>query len=165
MLQYHTCMQYTVRHNTYTEMNLSTVKWAQWDETQYRELLVLFICVCSSLCTSVAHNIAQNRSDNFPSCPPDNHHCSNDVYLRERGELAHLEIDRSLSCLIVFVREHFKTLCARKPSDVALLTNGIVSVVVAWSSAASWCILTTCISWHSTSPSVSSSFRRPYASL
>ena len=33
----------------------------------------------------VAHNIAQNRSDNFPSYPPDNHHCSDDVYLRERG--------------------------------------------------------------------------------
>jgi len=24
----------------------STVKWAQWDKTQSRELLVLFICVC-----------------------------------------------------------------------------------------------------------------------
>ena len=41
--------------------------------------------VCSSLCTVVAHNTAQNRPDNFPSCPPDNHHCSDDVYLRERG--------------------------------------------------------------------------------
>ena len=45
----------------------------------------LFICVCIALCTIVAHNIAQNRPDNFPSCPPDNHHCSDDVYLRERG--------------------------------------------------------------------------------
>ena len=27
-------------------MNLSTVKWAQWDKTQSRELLGLFICVC-----------------------------------------------------------------------------------------------------------------------
>ena len=34
---------------------------------------------------TVAHNTAQNRPDNFPSCPPDNHHCSDDVYLRERG--------------------------------------------------------------------------------
>jgi len=66
-------------------MNLSTVKWTQRDKTQSRELLVLFICVCSSLCTIVAHNIAQNRPDNFPSCPPDNHRCSDDVYLRERG--------------------------------------------------------------------------------
>ena len=66
-------------------MNLSTVKWAKWDKTQSRELLVLFICVCSSLCTIVAHNTAQNRPDNFPSCPTDNHHCSDDVYLRERG--------------------------------------------------------------------------------
>jgi len=43
----------------------------------------MFICVCSSLCTTVAHNTAQNRPDNFPCCPPDNHHCSDDVSLRE----------------------------------------------------------------------------------
>jgi len=36
-------------------------------------------------CTIVAHNIAQNRPDNFPSNPPDNHHHSDDVYLREGG--------------------------------------------------------------------------------
>jgi len=72
------------QNNTYTKMNLSTVKWAQWDKTQFRELLGLFICVCSSLCTTVAHNTAQNRHDNFPSCPPDTHHYTDDVYLRER---------------------------------------------------------------------------------
>ena len=66
-------------------MNLRTVKWAQRDKTQSRELLGLFICVCSSLCTIVAHNTAQNRPDNFPACPPDSHHCSDDVYLREGG--------------------------------------------------------------------------------
>ena len=68
-------------------MNLSTAKWAQWEKTQYRELLGLFLCVCIALCTIVAniHNIAQNRPDNFPSYPLDNHRCSDDVYLRERG--------------------------------------------------------------------------------
>jgi len=45
----------------------------------------LFICVCIALCTIVAHNIAQNRPDSFPPYPPDNHHCSDDVYLREWG--------------------------------------------------------------------------------
>jgi len=73
------------QNNIYTKMNLSAVKWAQRDKTQSRELLDLFICVCSSLCTIVAQNIAQNRPDNFPSYSPDKHHCSNDVYLRERG--------------------------------------------------------------------------------
>ena len=61
------------------------MKWAQWDKTQSRDLLGLFICVCIALCTIVAHNIAQNRPDNFPPYPPDNHHCSDDVYLREGG--------------------------------------------------------------------------------
>jgi len=45
----------------------------------------LFICVCIALCTIVAHNIAQNRPDSFPPYPPDNHHCSDDVYVREGG--------------------------------------------------------------------------------
>jgi len=34
-------------------MNVSTVKWAQRDKTQSRELLGLFVCVCVSLCTTV----------------------------------------------------------------------------------------------------------------
>jgi len=34
------------------------------------------------------YNIAQNRPDNFPSYPLDNHHCSDDVYLREGGNIA-----------------------------------------------------------------------------
>jgi len=80
-----TILHSQTQNNTYTKMNLNRVKWAQWDKTQSRELLVLFICMCSSLCTIVTHNTAQNRPDNFPSCPPDNHHCSDDVYLRERG--------------------------------------------------------------------------------
>ena len=45
------------------------------------------VCVCITLCTTVAHNIAQNRPDNFPYYPPDNHHCSDDVYLTEGGWL------------------------------------------------------------------------------
>ena len=45
----------------------------------------LFICVPIALWTSVAHNIAQNRPDNFPAYPLDNHHCSDDVYLKEGG--------------------------------------------------------------------------------
>ena len=80
----YTCMQCT-QSNTHTKMNLRTVKWAQSDKTQSRELLGLFICVCIALCTIVAHNIAQNRPDNFLSYPPDNHHCSDDVYLRAGG--------------------------------------------------------------------------------
>jgi len=66
-------------------MNLSTVKWTQWDKTQSRELLGLFICVCIALCTIVAYNTAQNRPDNFPSYPLDNHRWSDDVYLRKKG--------------------------------------------------------------------------------
>jgi len=68
MLQYYTCMQYsdTQKINTYTKMNLSTVKWAQWDKTQSRELLDVFICVCIALCTIVAHNIAPKNRIIFP---------------------------------------------------------------------------------------------------
>jgi len=71
---------YTI--HTYTKMNLSTVKWAQWDKTQSRELLGLFMCVCIALCTTAAHNTAQNRPDNFLSYPPDNHHSSHHYTFR-----------------------------------------------------------------------------------
>jgi len=49
--------------------------------------LMMMMMMCIALCTIVAHNIAQNRPDNFPPYPPDNHHCSDDVYLREGGVL------------------------------------------------------------------------------
>jgi len=42
----------------------------------------LLICVCISLCTTVVHNTAQDSSDNFPSCPPGNHHSLDDVHWR-----------------------------------------------------------------------------------
>ena len=39
-----------------------------------------------ALCTIVAHNIAQNRPDDFPlTLQTIAYHCSDDVYLRERG--------------------------------------------------------------------------------
>jgi len=43
----------------------------------------MFVHCTVALCTTVAHNTTQNRPDNFPSYTPDNHHCSDDVYLRE----------------------------------------------------------------------------------
>jgi len=75
---------HTTHSNTQYKNESSTVKWAQWDKTQSRELLVCsYVCASIALCTIVAHNIAQNRHDSFPPYPPDNHHISNDVYLRE----------------------------------------------------------------------------------
>jgi len=45
--------------------------------------------VCIALCTIVAHNIAQNRPDSVSPYPPDDHHSSDDVYLREGGGREH----------------------------------------------------------------------------
>jgi len=50
--------------------------------------------VCIALCTIVAHNIAQNRPDSFPPYPPDDHHSSNDVYLREGGDRQWTGVDK-----------------------------------------------------------------------
>ena len=49
----------TVIHNT--KMNLSTVKWAQWDKTQSWELLVCSY-VCASHCAQLLHTIL-HRTD------------------------------------------------------------------------------------------------------
>jgi len=43
--------------------------------------------MCIWLCTTVIHNTAQNSSDNIPSYPPDNHHCS-EWCLLERREVS-----------------------------------------------------------------------------
>ena len=65
----------TVTHNIPThKLNLTN-----------KQLLGLFICVCTALYTTAAHNTAQNRRDNFPSYHPDNHHCS------DGGGNGHLE--------------------------------------------------------------------------
>jgi len=61
--------------------------------------------VCIALCTIVAHNIAQNRPDSFPPYPPDNHHCSDDVYLKEGGRSSRTfkqKIQRLSKIIIVF---------------------------------------------------------------
>ena len=50
-------------------MHTQKLIWAQWDKTQSRDLLAPFICVCIALCTIVAHNIVQNRPDNFSPLP------------------------------------------------------------------------------------------------
>jgi len=42
VLQTHACIQHTVIHNT--KMNLSTVKWAQWDKTQSRRITQKVLC-------------------------------------------------------------------------------------------------------------------------
>jgi len=42
-----------------------------------------------ALCTTFTHNIAQNKPDEiFPVFLPDNHHCTDDVYLRDGGRTA-----------------------------------------------------------------------------
>jgi len=44
------------------------------------------VTVYIALCTTFAHNTAQNKPDKiFSFFPPDNHHCTDDVYLREWG--------------------------------------------------------------------------------
>jgi len=75
----HSNTQYK-NESKHSEMGLGPVR-----QNPIQRTVSLFICVCIALCTIIAHNIAQNRPDSFPPYPPDNHHCSNDVYLREGG--------------------------------------------------------------------------------
>jgi len=44
---------------------------------------------CAQYCT--------NRPDNFPSYPPDNHHCSDDAYLREGGASKYITVTTEVS--------------------------------------------------------------------
>jgi len=60
------------------------------------------VCVCIALCTIVAHNIAQNRPDNFPSYPPDNRLFRHTVSSQLQDECslvgANSETGRSSTC-------------------------------------------------------------------
>ena len=60
-------------------MNLSTVKWAQSNKTQSRELLGLFICVCIALRTIALHTILHRTDLIISLLPPDNRQCSDDA--------------------------------------------------------------------------------------
>ena len=87
----YTFMQYTViqKIHTFTYIHKNEYKHSEMGPVKQNPIqrtVSLFICVCIALCTIVAHNIAQNRPDNFPPYPPDNHHCSDDVYLRKGGQ-------------------------------------------------------------------------------
>jgi len=72
--------------------------------------------VCIALCTIVAHNIAQNRPDSFPPYPPDNHHCSDDVYLKEGGKTKKMR--ESLVCL-----DRMHRFCAKQKENWGQLAN------------------------------------------
>jgi len=74
MLQYYTCMQYTdiQKTHTYTRM------WANAQRDG-----------------RPGKYIAQNRPDNFPSYPPDNHNCSDDVCLRDGSDVDKLSAKTS----------------------------------------------------------------------
>jgi len=63
VLQTYICIQHTVIHNT--KMNLSTVKWAQWDKTQSRELLVCSY-VCALHCAQFLHTMHRTDVIVFP---------------------------------------------------------------------------------------------------
>ena len=78
---------HTVYNNTHNTCKNES-KHSEMDPVRQNPIqrtVSLFICVCIALCTIVAHNIAQNRPDSFPPYPPDDHHISDDVYLREGG--------------------------------------------------------------------------------
>jgi len=48
------------------KLNLTQQKYTYTNKLTNKQLLGLFICVCIALCTTVAHNTVQNRSNNFP---------------------------------------------------------------------------------------------------
>ena len=65
-------------------MNLRTVKWAQWDKTQPRELRTAHL----SVLMTVDNFSTQYSTEQFwksPLLPPDNYHSSDVVYWRRRG--------------------------------------------------------------------------------
>ena len=125
-------MQYysDTQNNTYTTTNLSTLKWAQWDKTQCRELLGLFICVCIALCTIVAHNIAHNKPNHILSYPLDNHNCSSHVIsCRSVTDGASLSVSKSklVYSIWIFIDSNVKI---NGPTNVTTFDNRICPITM-----------------------------------
>jgi len=78
----HTTQSNTQYKNESKHSEMGTVR-----QNPIRELLVCSY-VCASHCAQLLHTIL-HRTDliDFPPYPPDNHHYSDDVYLREGGLL------------------------------------------------------------------------------
>ena len=58
-----------------------------YNPQQQSTLRTAHIYICTSLCTVIVHNTAQNRSNNLPSYPTDSHYCSDVVYWRSWKEV------------------------------------------------------------------------------
>ena len=68
--------------------------------------------MCALHCAQLLQNIAQKRPDNFPSYPPNNHHCFDDVYLREGdGAVRNVEAENEVK-FVVFrpLQRHCQTI-------------------------------------------------------
>jgi len=87
VLQTYAIRMHTTHSNTQYKNESKHSEMGPVRQNPIQRTVSLFICVCIALCRIVAHNIAQNRPDSFPPYPPDNHHCFDDVYLREGGGL------------------------------------------------------------------------------
>jgi len=87
MLQYYTCMQYTVIHNTKMKPKYSEMGPVRQNPIQrtVRSVHMCVHCTVYNCCTQCTEQIWQY----FPSYPPDNHHCSDGVYLREGRSIGH----------------------------------------------------------------------------
>jgi len=84
-------MQYTIIQKIHTYVHKNESKHSEMGPVRQNPIQRPVRSVhmwCIALCTIVAHDIVRNRPDSFPSYPPDNHHCSDDVYLREGGKLS-----------------------------------------------------------------------------
>jgi len=72
-------------HNTYKNESKHSEMGPVRQNPIQRTVRSAHMCVRRTVHNIVAHNIAQNIPDNVPSYPPDNHHCADDVYVREAG--------------------------------------------------------------------------------
>jgi len=81
--------------------------------------------VCIALCTIVSHNIAQNRPDNFPSYPPDNHHCSDDVYLRVQWFIIVIVIVIVIVIIISLKRKNYVII-----RNIRLIINYLIIAII-----------------------------------
>jgi len=70
------------------------------------------MCECTYHCAqNVVHNPAQNSSNNLPSYPPDNRHCSDIIYWRGGGPVSSYFWDSESSSVLHWSPNHLHSDC------------------------------------------------------
>jgi len=77
--------------------------------------------MCVYISVSVIYSTAQDSSDNLPSCPLNNHHCSDVVYCRGEGILPLKRLNTNINTQCLFGNKNVPVHTSNTSTEAACL--------------------------------------------